>query len=200
MRSQDLERGICRVYRKTGYSQYCQKESCSRASEGGEGKLLYYLKYDEGRFDTLLKIMMRMKDIDTDRLQLNKTASGKGNGTKHPNCVARPYVDTLVFKPIKEGQMMQSAPPSLSYSKSFHPEHHDLLYKLLKCEQKLIRSTLEVSGFHHTEGHDWNVLWMNSSGKPYIYEGLNEYQRVNHFPSSFEMTRKDKLATNVLKM
>ena len=34
---------------------------------------------------------------------------------------------------------------------------------------------LEANGFAHTESHDWNMLWMNSSGKSYLYEGLNEY-------------------------
>lgn len=41
---------------------------------------------------------------------------------------------------------------------------------------------------------------MTSSGKPYIYEGLNEFQKVNHFPWSFEITRKDKLWQNYVRM
>lgn len=30
-----------------------------------------------------------------------------------------------------------------------------------------------------------------------MYTGLNEYQKVNHFPSSCEITRKNNFATNV---
>ena len=84
-------------------SEHCEEKSCLGADEGREGKISVHLKYDESRFNTLLKIMMRMKDIDTDRLQLNRTQQNKGAANKHPNCVARPYIDTLVFKPVKEG-------------------------------------------------------------------------------------------------
>jgi tubulin polyglutamylase TTLL5 len=59
---------------------------------------------------------------------------------------------------------------------------------------------LEANGFQHTESHDWNVLWSNSGCKTYLYEGLNEYQKINHFPCSNEITRKDKLCQNVVKM
>ena len=33
-----------------------------------------------------------------------------------------------------------------------------------------------------------------------LYEGLNEYQRLNHFPNSYEITRKDRLCFNYVKM
>jgi hypothetical protein len=46
---------------------------------------------------------------------------------------------------------------------------------------KLIRSIFTLNGFAATESHDWNVLWVNSSGKSYIYENLNEYQKVSLF-------------------
>jgi hypothetical protein len=29
---------------------------------------------------------------------------------------------------------------------------------------------------------------------------LNEYQKINHFPNSFELTRKDRLCANIVKM
>ena len=91
---------------------------------------------------------------------------------------------------------MNSA-PRLNYGKA-HTDHAELLYKVLKGEFLIIRSTLVQAGFRHTEGHDWNVMWMPATGKPYMYEGLNEYQKLNHFPCSYEVTRKDKLAMNVL--
>lgn len=84
------------------------------------------------------------------------------------------------------------------YAKQYQSDGNELLYKLMKTESKLVRSTLEAAGFHYTEGHDWNMMWINTSSKPYVYEGLNEFQKINHFPNSFEITRKDKLAENIL--
>ena len=79
--------------------------------------------------------------------------------------------------------------------------HHDLLYKLIKTDGKLIRAVLENNGFLQTESnHDWNILWSSGNCKLYLYEALNEWQKINHFPASFELTRKDKLAVNVRKM
>jgi len=43
-------------------------------------------------------------------------------------------------------------------------------------------------------------LWLCQSCKPYMYEGLTEFQKINHFPSSFEITRKDRLCYNIVKM
>ena len=75
-----------------------------------------------------------------------------------------------------------------------------MLYKLLRGDTKLVRSLLEVNGFNFTDSHEWNILWASSSCKSYLYEGLNEYQRINHFPMSYEITRKDRLCHNVVKM
>ena len=79
-------------------------------------------------------------------------------------------------------------------------ESSELLYKIFRGETRLVRSLLEANNFAYTESHDWNVLWSNSSCKSYLYEGLNEYQKINHFPSSNEITRKDKLCQNIVKM
>ena len=79
-------------------------------------------------------------------------------------------------------------------------DYSELSYKLIKSQAQLVRSVLESYGFVYTDSHDWNILWICVPGKPYLYEGLNEYQKINHFPNSFEITRKDKLCINILKM
>ena len=77
---------------------------------------------------------------------------------------------------------------------------HELLYRTYKTEGRLIRSILEHSGFTATDSHDWNVMWLGGCPKPYLYEGLQEHQRINHFPNSFEITRKDRLCANLTDM
>ena len=84
--------------------------------------------------------------------------------------------------------------------RAHHIDNQEMLYKILKGETRLVRSILEVNNFTLTESHEWNLLWATSSCKSYLYEGLNEYQRINHFPMSYEITRKDRLCFNYVKM
>jgi len=42
----------------------------------------------------------------------------------------------------------------------------------------------------------WNIGVIGSS----IYQALSAYQKVNHFPKSFEITRKDLMLQNLSKM
>jgi len=65
-----------------------------------------------------------------------------------------------------------------------HSVRKSALFKLIHADVRLVKSILLANNFKQTEAHDWNVLWTNTSGKPYLYSGLNEYQKVNHFPAS----------------
>jgi len=84
--------------------------------------------------------------------------------------------------------------------KSYHFESQELLYKFIRIDGKMVRSLLEAHGFSHTESHEWNILWSCQTCKQYIYEGLNEHQKINHFPNSNEITKKDRLCYNVVRM
>ena len=65
--------------------------------------------------------------------------------------------------------------PYNGYSKSYHIENSELLYKMIRFDNKLIRSILEQHGFSSTDSHEWNLLWSSGSCKSYQYESLNEY-------------------------
>lgn len=90
--------------------------------------------------------------------------------------------DFLVFKNITEKQMVKDTMQFNGYQRSHHIENSQLLYKMLRFDNKLLRSVLEHGTFAPTESHEWNILWSSSSCKSYLYEGLNEYQKINHFP------------------
>ncbi|XP_070528441.1 uncharacterized protein Ttll5 isoform X3 [Cardiocondyla obscurior] len=47
---------------------------------------------------------------------------------------------------------------------------------------------------------DFNVLWMGSHPKPDILRNLMSHQKINHFPRSYEITRKDRLYKNIEAM
>lgn len=71
---------------------------------------------------------------------------------------------------------------------------------MVKADAKLVKAVMETNGLGQTEGNEWNVLWTSQSVKPFMYDQMNEFQKINHFPMSNELTRKDRLCENVVKM
>lgn len=69
------------------------------------------------------------------------------------------------------------------------------------AEIKLIRKTLEDNGFSNvpsTQG--WSIMWSVSNYKSTVFQALTKYQKVNHFPRSYELTRKDSLYQRMARM
>ncbi|MGH0158710.1 UNVERIFIED_CONTAM: hypothetical protein FKN15_077603 [Acipenser sinensis] len=81
-------------------------------------------------------------------------------------------------------------------------ERYHLAYKIVRTESRLVRSILTVHGFHevHPNSNDFNLMWTGSHLKPYLLRNLQEFQKVNHFPRSYELTRKDRLFKNIQRM
>jgi hypothetical protein len=67
-------------------------------------------------------------------------------------------------------------------------------------ENSLVRFTLEDNGFRESNNdrYEPSILWSNSSINTGVYSKLNRFQLVNHFPHSFELTRKDNLYRNIM--
>ncbi|EMP30691.1 Tubulin polyglutamylase TTLL5 [Chelonia mydas] len=81
-------------------------------------------------------------------------------------------------------------------------ERYRLSYKIVKTDSRLVRSMLTAHGFHevHPNSSDYNLMWTGSHLKPYLLRTLSDIQKVNHFPRSYELTRKDRLYKNVNRM
>ena len=47
---------------------------------------------------------------------------------------------------------------------------------------------------------DFNIMWTSSNPNPNIYKSLLPHQRVNHFPRSYELTRKDRMYKNIERL
>lgn len=75
---------------------------------------------------------------------------------------------------------------------------------MVKSDTKLIKLTLEHNDFRQTEQHYYSLCWLgninNHANKYQFFDNLMEYQKINHFPMSTEITRKDRLAANIRKM
>lgn len=72
-------------------------------------------------------------------------------------------------------------------------------YFKLNGEVQLIRNTLEDNGLKESK-NDWTVLWGNGYMNTNIYIGLYSWQKINHFPRSYEISKKDLLYKNLAKM
>lgn len=78
----------------------------------------------------------------------------------------------------------------------------NVTYKLVNTETKLLNRLLQAHGLEEAaaDSKDFNLLWSGLHPKPDVLRSLAPYQRVNHFPRSYELTRKDKLFKNIEKM
>ncbi|XP_038585452.1 tubulin polyglutamylase TTLL5 isoform X2 [Micropterus salmoides] len=81
-------------------------------------------------------------------------------------------------------------------------ERYKLAFKIVRTESRLVRGILTNHGFHevHPNSVDFNLMWTGSHLKPYVLRSLQDFQKVNHFPRSYELTRKDRLYKNIQRM
>ncbi|XP_073443697.1 tubulin polyglutamylase TTLL5 isoform X2 [Dendrobates tinctorius] len=81
-------------------------------------------------------------------------------------------------------------------------ERYHLSYKMVRTDSRLVRSILSAHGFQevNAKSNDFNLMWTGSHIKPHLMRSLTGFQRVNHFPRSYELTRKDRLYKNVQRM
>uniref|UniRef100_A0A8C4ELA6 Tubulin--tyrosine ligase-like protein 5 n=1 Tax=Dicentrarchus labrax TaxID=13489 RepID=A0A8C4ELA6_DICLA len=81
-------------------------------------------------------------------------------------------------------------------------ERYRMAFKIVRTESRLVRGLLTNHGFHevHPNSNDFNLMWTGSHLKPYILRSLQDFQKVNHFPRSYELTRKDRLYKNIQRM
>ncbi|KAJ7399505.1 tubulin polyglutamylase TTLL5-like [Pitangus sulphuratus] len=69
-------------------------------------------------------------------------------------------------------------------------ERYHMSYKIVRTDSRLV----------HPNSSDYNLMWTGSHLKPYLLRSLTDIQKVNHFPRSYELTRKDRLYRNVTRM
>lgn len=93
----------------------------------------------------------------------------------------------LIFRPILFNERPPSQ-PNVGY-----------MFKFLGGEVKLIRWLLEDNGFKEGK-NNWLIGWSNTAMRSQIYQNLTPFQKVNHFPRSHEITKKDNLFKNITKM
>ncbi|XP_036320685.1 tubulin polyglutamylase TTLL5-like [Rhagoletis pomonella] len=74
-------------------------------------------------------------------------------------------------------------------------------FKFIQTETKLLRKIFNRHGLSEArDDENFSILWTGIHIKPDILRNLAPYQRVNHFPRSYELTRKDRLYKNIERM
>jgi len=120
-----------------------------------------------------------------------KPVTELGRKIKRNFLVFRAYEDPITIRP-------------------YMPQDRGYYFYLHNCDIKIIRYTLEDNGFrdikmnhgdtYKTNDGSWTIFWSVGPIKKAIYETLQKYQKVNHFPCSFYMTRKDLMYRQISKL
>ena len=90
-----------------------------------------------------------------------------------------------------------SQPQTMPVGKRYH-----LTFKTVQAEAKLFSQILLAHGFQEvcSANVDFNVMWTGSHPNPHIFKSMLPHQRVNHFPRSYELTRKDRMYKNIERL
>ncbi|GMR57308.1 hypothetical protein PMAYCL1PPCAC_27503, partial [Pristionchus mayeri] len=77
----------------------------------------------------------------------------------------------------------------------------DLSFKMVRSESRLIKTILYSYGFTQVSARNpnFNILWTSAHLKSHCLRSLKSWQRVNHFPRTGELTRKDRLYENIAR-
>ncbi|KAL0236715.1 hypothetical protein PCE1_000113 [Barthelona sp. PCE] len=78
------------------------------------------------------------------------------------------------------------------------PSPPKFFYNLSSHNINCIKNAMRKAGARRTHSDDYNFLWAKTQPNS-LYKLLNRFQRINHFPSMFELGRKDRMYKNISK-
>ena len=81
-------------------------------------------------------------------------------------------------------------------------QKYHLTFKVVNADAKLVSQLCHAHGFHEvgSSNSDYNLMWTGIHPKPHAFKSMLPHQRVNHFPRSYELTRKDRLYQNIERL
>ena len=71
---------------------------------------------------------------------------------------------------------------------------------LLNADAPLLRDTFQHNGMIPTMCSDYAIQWSGPNIRDAVYQSMMDWQRINHFPNSTELTRKDRLWLHFAQM
>lgn len=71
---------------------------------------------------------------------------------------------------------------------------------LLNSDAPILRDTFQLNGMIPTMCNDYAIQWSGPNIRDNVYQCMMDWQRINHFPNSTELTRKDRLWLHFAQM
>ncbi|NWT11624.1 TTLL4 polyglutamylase, partial [Vireo altiloquus] len=123
-------------------------------------------------------------------------------------CLAKPAeAQDKVVKPALVCSLFPNVPPTIYFStrdetvEKLPWEQRKLLrWKMCRVTPNIVKQTIGRSHFRLSKkSNDWLGCWGHHMKSP-GFKTIKEHQKLNHFPGSFQIGRKDRLWRNLLKM
>lgn len=141
-------------------------------------------------------------DNATEGEEISESARTSVIGDSH-----RDSLDEAANKPSLIKSVFSNCPPVIQFCTKHEkveplPAH---VRKLLKWKMSpitpiVVRNTVARSGFKPSKkNYDW-IGYFGKHMKASGFRSLKEYQKINHFPGSFQLGRKDRLWRNLSRM
>ncbi|NWZ42280.1 TTLL4 polyglutamylase, partial [Brachypodius atriceps] len=142
---------------------------------------------------------------DADVSSSGSVTSGSRNCIE---CLAQPAeAQDKVLKPALVCSLFPNVPPTIYFStrdetvEKLPWEQRKLLrWKMCRVTPNIVKQTIGRSHFRVSKkSNDWLGCWGHHMKSP-GFKAIREHQKLNHFPGSFQIGRKDRLWRNLLKM
>ncbi|XP_063256817.1 tubulin monoglutamylase TTLL4 [Prinia subflava] len=142
---------------------------------------------------------------DAGVLSSGSVTAGSRNCIK---CLAQPAeAQDKVLKPALVCSLFPNVPPTIYFStwdetvEKLPWEQRKLLrWKMCRVTPNIVKQTIGRSHFRVSKkSDDWLGCWGHHMKSP-GFKAIREHQKLNHFPGSFQIGRKDRLWRNLLKM
>ncbi|XP_069588860.1 tubulin monoglutamylase TTLL4 isoform X2 [Ranitomeya imitator] len=129
--------------------------------------------------------------------------------SRHCAPVMDPMNSNMAFnvRPALTPSLFPNTPPTIYFATS--DEKVELLpwaqrklmkWKMSTVTPNIVKQTVARSHFRITKkNHDWLGCWGHHM-KSTAFKTIRDYQKLNHFPGSFQIGRKDRLWRNLSKM
>ncbi|KHJ85981.1 Tubulin-tyrosine ligase family protein, partial [Oesophagostomum dentatum] len=110
-------------------------------------------------------------------------------------------IEYLTFTPDSLKHIGRQAAGELREKYTQTGENYNLAFKMINSDTKLVKTVLHSHGFTQCsrKNPSFNILWCGSSVRATHMRSIQPWQRINQFPRSTELTRKDKLYDNLAR-